>query len=463
MPSFLPGLPSAPPSFPPLLPSPFPSPLPSPLPSLPSPNLAAPAGRLTLRLLGWGLLTCGLVACGPAPVPRVAHRAEPASPLGPSYVLNPLPSDDDALLGRVLMALPQEGRSLEETARPNPCADRLEAARTTPLAATFEDAEELAVGARARATLGAYGFSADAERATHFFYKMQTERRVARVDTPGYAECCQQKGCGYGYVSALIYGDGEYASAEELQASGSVDVAVATAGGTARLKVLHQRKVRGWMAALVTVTDPAKARELGPLGVAEAAGIKVEERSVPEAVKAHFEESKISVIEPNVVSKFLLGSGWYFTEGETKLTENEFVRRYRAATGSDELDDLDRRRNWAGVLTTGALSGLSLAGVVWGAGNTKDSQGKAQPGADVVTGLGVIGMLVFTPIFVWKLSDGDGTYGEHSLKKNDAELYAQSYNRSMLRESVKTVQKKLTPTSLRVELRPGGLGLSGTF
>src|SRR4051794_21052888 len=91
---------------------------------------------------------------GAVPAPRSGKGTDDGSPLGPSYVLIPLPTEDDALLGRVLPQMPEAGRSLEETARGNPCADRLTAVKETPLSSSFEDAQELSFGAKARAMLG---------------------------------------------------------------------------------------------------------------------------------------------------------------------------------------------------------------------------------------------------------------------------------------------------------------------
>src|SRR5690606_13792108 len=104
----------------------------------------------------------------------------------------------------------------------------------------FEYAEELAGSASAGALLGTFGFSADARRATHFVYELGTDRRVSVVDTAAYAACCAEKGCGYGYVSALVHGSGEYATGEESAASGGVDIpAIASASGQVSLRVLN--------------------------------------------------------------------------------------------------------------------------------------------------------------------------------------------------------------------------------
>jgi len=226
-----------------------------------------------------------MTGCNEIPRPRVpGGDAASGNPLGPSYVLIPLPSDDDALLGRILPELPEGGRSLEEIAQPNPCAEYLSDAKTTPLASSFDYAQELEMGAHAKVALSTFGFSGDAERATHFVYQLKTEKRVARVDTNEYVTCCKENDCGYGFISTLIYGEGEYKTGEESRVTADVNVAVvASVGGSASLKILNKRKVKGWIAALVRVTDKKQKGQVGALGVAQAAGI--DEEKIAEHVR----------------------------------------------------------------------------------------------------------------------------------------------------------------------------------
>ena len=113
------------------------------------------------------------------------------SPLGPLYLLVPLPNDDDLLLGRVLLDVPEKGRSLDEVSRPNACADKLNPRKEGPLAGSFEDAQELSAGGKASAALGAFGFEGDANTATHFHYKLDVNKRVSQSDTNEYVACCK--------------------------------------------------------------------------------------------------------------------------------------------------------------------------------------------------------------------------------------------------------------------------------
>jgi hypothetical protein len=441
---------------------------------------------LLLALAGATLLT----ACGAPPAPRTASRGggSAGNPLGPSYVLVPLPTEDDALLGRILPEMPTEGRSLEETARANPCLAKLSDAKATPLSSSFEDAQELAFGAKAKALLGTFGFQGDAERATHFVYKLETSKRVAREDTAEYDACCKDKGCGYGYVSALIYGEGEYATGEESRASAGADVGMMSVGGSARLKVLHRRKVKGYLAAVVKVTDRTKTERLGALGVAAAAGIT--EASVSETVKVLYEKDKITVASSGTEYAFRDGRG-------ATITENEFARRFRGVTGSDELDDVNRRRNPIAFYTSGGLTAVSLGTALGGfmnlkryctgtdadsvcwtrqSGSSSDSTLEFHRDAKVgnatgviVATVGTLGTVGFGTWFLVTLFRGDGTPKDHFLGDHDAVLYADRYNRALLRKAVKEVEGAHAKESLwdGLEVRPsvgvGVLGLEGRF
>lgn len=450
------------------------------------------------------------VACvGPVPKSRTAADSDrhQGSPLGASYVLLPLPGEDESLLGRVLMEAPEPGRSLEETARPNPCADKLAEPKTSPLSASFEDAEELSAAAKARAMLGAYGFEGDAEHASHFMYKLEVAKRVARTDTTEYVACCKEKGCGYGYVSALIYGDGEYATGQETRAEGKADFVFASGAGEARLEVIHRRRVKGWLAAVITVTDPSQSEKLGPLGVAKAAGIS--EATVPEQVKALYEAHKVKVATR--------GDSYVFVDGRDKtLTENDFVRRFRETTGSKELDDVNKRHNTPAVALWGGLAAVTGGVMVYGlmnlkvkhdctadwtntTGHPECSVPEGTPGAIqdpfgdwfsptnkysetnglgvTLTGLGGLGFVASMIFFLPKLLNPDGPPTAHFLTERDANLYAERYNRSLLRKTVKDVERNqrheasayrrsttatAQPKTL-LGLVPGGLGLSGSF
>ncbi len=449
------------------------------------------------RLSAVALAALALAACTPQAAPRAPSGGgggAEGNPLGASYVLMPLPSEDDSILGRILPDPPAPGRSLEETARANPCADKLSEMRTSPTASSFEDAQELTVQAKARAMLGAFGFSGDAERATHFVYKLETSKRVSRQDTADYNACCAQKGCGYGYVSALIYGEGEYATGEEAHGSAQVDVmAVGGASGGARVKVLHKRKVKGWLAAVVTVTDPKKGEALGPLGVAHAAGIT--EAGVPETVKKLYDREKIDIKTT--------GASYIFTsDKDGPLKENEFVRRYRTVTGARDLDDVEIRRNKVSFYTAGALTGASAlmglygfltltrpctkddvttTGVRESDCEARDAQGSVRTGeifdktrnaenppGVIMAGLGVAGTVGFGIWFLAAAFGNDGATTDHLLTEHDAVLSANRYNRALLRRTITDVQKttssapapglRLVPT-----FGMGSIGLSGRF
>lgn len=411
-----------------------------------------------------------LVACGGSvPQPRPAgSQGERPSPLGQSYTLSPLPSDDESLLGRVLDRAPAAGQSLEEVARPNPCADKLTEAKTVPSVATFDDAEELAVGGKASATLGTYGFSGDASRATHFVYKLETEKRASRVDTAEYEACCKEKSCGYGFVSALVYGSGEYATAEETSGSAGVSVIlVAKVEGTAALRVLHKRSVKGWVAALIRVTDQSKApgATVGALGDPAAYGIKLDSSSMSDQVKARYDAQTI-VLEDAPAST--PESAYRFSARTGALTENEFVRRYRQVNGPSELDSFEQRRNkglllGSGAMLIGGAAALTVS-VIVGANQIarKDDAERAlqndrNPANDAAYEdakknyligplfLSLFGVLAagFGGLWFFPALSDDGDVTDHRITKFDAQLYSQRYNRALLRKTVREADERI--------------------
>lgn len=449
-----------------------------------------------------GLVLFQLFAKGCAPKPfrpvESAANGPEASPLGPSYVLLPLPSDDESLLGRVLPELPQPGHSLEETSRPNPCAKALTEPKVTPLASTFVDAQEVTGNAQARAMLGVFGFEGDARRASHFAYELETEKRAALTDTTEYVKCCEEapEGCGVGFISALVYGRGEYSTGEESGARGSVTVPMAGAGGGVQLKVLHRRKVKGYLAALVTLTKRDKqAAALGPLGVTAF------EPTVPQRVQEAYEKEKVSIVETQ-------GDEWILRTGRELLTENEFARRYQKVTGSTELAPVEQRRNTTSLVITGALTAGFLYGTYWGFSNLKrgceadditcqhttDTNYQHPPGTQCVsrtssgdcityvdpneeitnpwgiiagTGFGILS-LTTGGAFIALLFYGDGSPTDHVMTEEDARRHVTRYNRAVLGNAKQKVRRQLQiEQEARVRLvptaGPNGFGLRGTF
>lgn len=403
-----------------------------------------------------------------APEPRLPSAKSGSSPLGPSYVLMPLPSDDDSMLGRILEKPPEPGRSIEEVSAPNPCAAELGPPRSARLVSSFEDAEELSLGAKARATLGVYGFEGDVGRATHFVYTIETERRVARTDTVEYLACCREKGCGYGYVSALVYGTGEYATGEETHAKASVKVAIAGGEASTQVKILHRRKVRGWIAALVTITDPSKKRgSIGVLGDDEPT--IVPGPSPSDVAKRVYELDAIRVEGA--------GDRYVFKDGRgDAIKENEFARRFRGLTGSRELDHVVRRRNWARLGLSGALTGTSLAVMVAGLANlgthcvSDGAYGCAEWSSDGGAPIAVTGAIFAAGFGAWFLVELAGRYDgadtSHALTDRDAHLYADQYNVALSRKAARDVERsRARATGARVApfVGPFGGGIGGTF
>ncbi|HEY8088126.1 MAG TPA: hypothetical protein VIF09_09775, partial [Polyangiaceae bacterium] len=259
-----------------------------------------------------------------------------------------------------------------------------------------------------------------------------------------------------------------YSTGEETAARASVTVSVEGAGGNVSLKILHKRKVKGWLAALVTLTDTKAAARLGPLGLAQEAGITAP--GLPEQLKEIYEHNKLVVEGAGPGFELQLASG-------EKLTENEFVRRYRALTGSADLDDVEKRRNWGWVAVWG---GITLAGggiMVGGTFATKCAKAEVFNGTDFVCesghtladgaygviGVGAVVSAVGLSGLVVSLLRPDGSPGDHSLTDADARLYATRYNRALLRKTVKDVTREARGPELEPVFGAGWMGVGGRF
>lgn len=389
-----------------------------------------------LRSLLIGVVTCLGAGCGAPAAQSPVGDAPAVSPLGPSWMLQPAPSDDDALLGRVLVALPEAGRSLDELSQPNPCADKLAPARSSAMANVYENAEDVSVRAKAGATLSMFGFGADAQRATHLVYKLSTSKQVARTDTAEYQACCREQACGVGYVAALVYGEGEYAAAESTSARGQANIALATAEGEAHFRVLRRRNVRGYVAALVRVTDAKSTLGgLDPLGGLMAqTGVTLS--SLSAQAKELYEREEVEL------------SKGVFVVGKTRgLTENEFVRRYRRVTGRDDLDPYEFHRQklavwlWGGgAVVAAGLTTFGLAKLPWVRPDTKSICGEVActmglVGAPVTVGLTTAAAITY---FLGK----DGSPSERSMSDYDAQLAVGRYNRALLRKGVQDLTRQ---------------------
>ncbi len=460
-----------------------------------------------------GHAAAGCAGSQPRPRSAPSEGSELPSPLGPSYVLMPVPSDDEDLLGRILPSAPVPGHAMEDTLQPNPCMEKLEPARTTPLVASFQDADELAIGARAAMVLQTFGFEADIQRATHFSYKLDTEKRIARPSTADYLACCKEKECGYGYISALIYGTGQYATLDETSASAKGSVWIATAEGSMRGSVLHRRNVRGWVAAMVTRSaQSAPNQDLSVLGFDKSVGYQ------PLSAKAEVE----SIYEPQRLwidrSK---ASGYTITGAKGAITENEFVRRFRATTGSDELDDLERGRTKTLLVVSGVGTAVGLSALIWGLSRSRscrasdadvdasqydncsttpaqtasaqcaatDANGTCRswydPGAHTrdteriwVGALGGTVAVISGAFMLVGFLKLDGYEQDHYLMRYEAELYVKRYNRIVLREAIREVEAgqrpaatiptqpqttRPRPAAIQPVLGLGTIGIGGSF
>ena len=466
-----------------------------------------------MRAQGWAILAPlpFVMACGDV-VPFHPLAPVASSALGPSSILIPRSVDDDALLGRVLIDTPENGRSLEEVLRPNECGDKLGEKPSNRLSERSRTPPELAPGGKARAALRTFGLEEDAEAATHFYYKVDLEKQVTRAATPEYLACCKGKGtCGYGFVSALAYGQGVYASAVESSGEGSVDLPFTEAArGFLKGRILQKRYVYGYVAALVTIADGVQAKSLSVLGDRAAARVDLTEHDLTGPAKDCFDAQKIQVVANN---RSPAEFAYVFRDGPGEISENEFVRRYETLTGSTELRGAKKNRNpiWLDYGIAASAVGASLIGIgaylalatpqstqvfammapargtvphcnysslmfVSGTGYELQCASPTNPGLG--KGLGITGGAILASGLVSFVTFGilgyDGSKADHVLGKADAERYAAKYNRALLhqatRETASTQRQPsesgwASPTWVRVlpVVSPGFTGLVGQF
>jgi hypothetical protein len=128
----------------------------------------------------------------------------------------------------------------------------------------YENAIDVSSAAYGKALLGLYGFSGDASSASHLLYKVTTAKKLTRLDTSAYVACCKTQACGWGYVSALVYGEGEYVSARSAKAGGAASYQLLTADGKTSYQALERKQIRGWLAAIITAHDRTQAARACP-------------------------------------------------------------------------------------------------------------------------------------------------------------------------------------------------------
>lgn len=197
---------------------------------------------------------------------RSAHDMQRNSPLGPSFWLNPVPSEAPSLLGRSFERAPDAALSLTEQSEPNPCEAALPAATSSDMSNHYENAMDLSSVGNGQALLGLFGMTAQASDVSHLLFKLRTSRRLERLDSTEYVACCKTQDCGWGYVSALIYGDGEYLSGQETNVSASASYEVIQLQGRHSYRVIERKQIHGWLAAVLTAHDRSQAVQACPAG-----------------------------------------------------------------------------------------------------------------------------------------------------------------------------------------------------
>jgi hypothetical protein len=213
-------------------------------------------------LLGLGALigAGGASGCGV----HSAYDAQRDNPLGPSFWIVPVPSDDDALLGRTFARPPSTSLTLEEQSSPNPCADKLAPMRESAMTNHYENAIETKTSANAGGLLALYGFNAEVGKATHLIYKVDTTAKITRLDTSEYQACCKEKGCGWGYIASLVKGSGEYVAGTEVNAQVSGNYSVVSAGVARSFSALNKKNIKGYIAAIIVAHNREEAAQACP-------------------------------------------------------------------------------------------------------------------------------------------------------------------------------------------------------
>lgn len=214
------------------------------------------------RLAVASVVSLWLGGCASGP----AHDPQSANPLGPSFWVLPTPSEDASLLGRILRSPPRIGFTLEEQSEPNPCEATLASEATYAMTNRYENILAEGRAGDASGVFQLYGFSATARDASHLVYRVTTAQRRNRLDTLEYQQCCRERDCGWGYVSSLLYGEGEYASAREGEEGARAEGPMFVLEGRRTFRVLEQKRVQGWLAAVLTPHDRTEVTRACPAG-----------------------------------------------------------------------------------------------------------------------------------------------------------------------------------------------------
>lgn len=142
---------------------------------------------------------------------------------------------------------------------------------------------------------------------------------------------------------------------------------------------------------------------------------------------------------------------WWYCDKKGRYTENDFVRKYRALTGSKDLDAHERNRNPDGILgpslMVGGGSALFLAGLplAWYSYvdttsyrvlSEKSADGSSVGGVAAVSALAVgSGLAIYGGIVLADaLEFTDGEVTDHSLKEAKARAAVERYNEALAKK-----------------------------
>lgn len=307
---------------------------------------------------------------------------------------------DEAALGKILLQPYVAERPLAEQLSVNPCAEHLAALAPVEGSRLLEDAEPLPLPNHAT---------------THRYFRLSITRRLEKRATGAYAECCKNAACGTAYLQTLSSGSGEISLAKHTTPGGDADVALEreTDARVLELGLVERKAVEGIVAF-----------GLGNLAAAPKSTAEKIERS-PKAIEVRPRPEHTDKFE------YCLKTGC--------ITENEFIRRYTALTGSRELTDYlrDRVKDFhelgAGLgILGGALSAFGATFMATSSlyDTSKDRNGAMAGGALTLgmgLGIGIVGLLFGT-------LPHDGTTVDNWLTRAQAERFVDRYNRALLGE-----------------------------
>ena len=149
----------------------------------------------------------------------------------------------------------------------------------------------------------------------------------------------------------------------------------------------------------------------------------------------------------------------YITGGLTAVSAGVAIFGFLNLTKHCQVEDFNRAATASDDCTiTGKLNETDQVPVRFDKNGTLGNT----PGL-VLAIVGSIGTAGFGTWFLINVFGPDGSKIEHFITDRDAVLYTDRYNRSLLRKTVKDVEKSHSSLELRPSIGLGGLGVEGRF